>query len=597
MEREWAATSEGGVDYYSVLNVSREATSDDVREAYKRLSRLFHPDRHHSAEKREWAQRQFHSIQRAYEVLTDPARRAAFDQFGEQGLRSGMAVGYKMHSAQELRESFEREARKRRLEEVEQWVQSKSDITAELDSAKLVSPMIRQLLAKAGVHSVPASDLVNVKQLFMRHSFTAGLTDNLSGTLTGHMVSRNNRGAGNIIGTLKRTFGPQSWVSLSVPALPPYVVTMKSTYQPMAEAFCTGQVSMHSLDLSSPPSATVTLGRLMTNTTTAFMTMRTGNQYALGPFWRNSPTRIPPPAPSGVSVGLSGKHGEKGEFVLDVSAGLQQSHISANYTRKIDSHFSVSGGVVVGIGEVSANIAVEGEVDDWTKVGWKVDFGLTSGVKVTVHLQRLGHRIQLPVLLTPLLEADLLLYAAGIPFALAFGLHYTVLKPRRRRRIQQRMEELKEEQRYQLFQQKRHAEEAVRLMAASVERSRSTARSTGGLVIEAAYYGDLPFGIASQNTNSLSATLDTIEASRKALSTTDEPRACDVTLALHALISNSQLVIAGGGSKRFLPGFYDPAFGAKKSLFVRYSFKGVLHEVIARDDQPLAIPMKAHSIE
>ncbi|KAJ1847339.1 hypothetical protein LPJ57_008814, partial [Coemansia sp. RSA 486] len=160
-----------------------------------------------------------------------------------------------------------------------------------------------------------------------------------------------------------------------------------------------------------------------------------------------------------------------------------------------------------------------------------------------------------------------------------------------------RLAELRDEQLAQLHQQKRHAEEAVRLMAPQAERSRRAARAAGGLVIELAMYGDLPVRLAAQNCNQLAAALDAVAESAGALDAADQPRACDVTLALAALVVADQLVVAGGASKRFLPGFYDPAFGAPKSLFVRYSFRGVTHEAVVGDDEALALPMRQHATE
>ncbi|KAJ2753435.1 hypothetical protein IWQ56_006615, partial [Coemansia nantahalensis] len=93
------------------------------------------------------------------------------------------------------------------------------------------------------------------------------------------------------------------------------------------------------------------------------------------------------------------------------------------------------------------------------------------------------------------------------------------------------------------------------------------------------------------------AALDNIRASHAALAAADRPRACDVTLALHALVADDQLVIAASGSRHSLPGFYDPAFGVPKSLFVRYRFRGALHEALVRDGEALAIPMRSHCIE
>ncbi|KAJ2796997.1 hypothetical protein H4S07_006057 [Coemansia furcata] len=376
-------------------------------------------------------------------------------------------------------------------------------------------------------------------------------------------------------------------------------------------------------------------GRPLSPHATAFISVATGNQYALGSVWKNSPTRTlhrqpgkqsssVPRKPSSVTIGLTGARSTDEELGANVTATSNQAYIQAWYKRNIDMYLSVSGGLVVvghnpqpvstagntahhagsasttaqlSLGDISVNIDMVGEIDRHTKLGWKVDLGLASGVTVTIYLRRFRNSVNLPILLTPMLELELAIYASAIPMAAALALHYFVLKPRRRRLIQRQMEILKDEQRYQLSQQQRQAQEAVRLMADAVGRARKQALATNGLVIESALYGDLPFGIAAQDTNIMRAAIAKFGASRTALSATDEPRACDVTVALHALVVGDQLVIAGSGSKQFLPGFYDPTFGAPKSLFICYRFKGKLHEVIVKDDQALAIPMREHCVE
>ncbi|KAJ2533417.1 hypothetical protein EV175_007084, partial [Coemansia sp. RSA 1933] len=211
---------------------------------------------------------------------------------------------------------------------------------------------------------------------------------------------------------------------------------------------------------------------------------------------------------------------------------------------------------------------VTGAINSLTKVDWDVSIGTDFGVLVTLGFTRLEHSIRVPIVLTPFLEVNVALCAIAVPVTAMLGLNYGFFQPRHSRLVQKRMDELKEEQRYQLFQQKREADETVRVIKGSVERSRKRAQATDGLFIESAHYGDLPFNITAENTNGLLAALAHSRESRTALSASDEARACDVTYALHALINDNQLVIAEGGSKRFLPGFYDPAFGVPKSLFV-----------------------------
>jgi molecular chaperone DnaJ len=66
-------------DYYEVLGVSRAATADDLKKAYRKLARQFHPDVNRGDAS---AEESFKEVNEAYEVLSDPDRRAAYDRFG-----------------------------------------------------------------------------------------------------------------------------------------------------------------------------------------------------------------------------------------------------------------------------------------------------------------------------------------------------------------------------------------------------------------------------------------------------------------------------------------------------------------------------------
>lgn len=69
------------MNYYDLLGVSPEATPEQIRAAYRTLVQLFHPDRlaHLKPESRAFAEERLKALNRAYEVLGDPARRAAYD--------------------------------------------------------------------------------------------------------------------------------------------------------------------------------------------------------------------------------------------------------------------------------------------------------------------------------------------------------------------------------------------------------------------------------------------------------------------------------------------------------------------------------------
>ena len=73
-------------DFYAALGVARDASDDDIKKAYRKLAMTYHPDRNNGSKE---AEERFKEITEAYDVLRDPQKRAAYDRYGEAGLRGG----------------------------------------------------------------------------------------------------------------------------------------------------------------------------------------------------------------------------------------------------------------------------------------------------------------------------------------------------------------------------------------------------------------------------------------------------------------------------------------------------------------------------
>ncbi len=73
-------------DFYEILGVSKNANDDEIKKSYRKLAMKYHPDRNKGDES---AERKFKEVSAAYEILKDPQKKAAYDQYGHDAFRQG----------------------------------------------------------------------------------------------------------------------------------------------------------------------------------------------------------------------------------------------------------------------------------------------------------------------------------------------------------------------------------------------------------------------------------------------------------------------------------------------------------------------------
>ena len=91
-------------DYYEVLGVSKSASADDIKRAYRRMAMKYHPDKNPNNKE---AETKFKECAEAYEVLSDPEKRQRYDQFGHDGLRGMGMRDYSHMRWQDISSIFE----------------------------------------------------------------------------------------------------------------------------------------------------------------------------------------------------------------------------------------------------------------------------------------------------------------------------------------------------------------------------------------------------------------------------------------------------------------------------------------------------------
>ncbi|XP_045331466.1 dnaJ homolog subfamily C member 11 [Leopardus geoffroyi] len=543
-------------DYYSLLNVRREASSEELKAAYRRLCMLYHPDKHRDPELKSQAERLFNLVHQAYEVLSDPQTRAIYDIYGKRGLEmEGWEVVERRRTPAEIREEFERLQREREDRRLQQRTNPKGTISVGIDATDLFDRYEEEYEDVSG----SGFPQIEINKMHISQSIEAPLTATDTAILSGSLSTQNGNGGGSINFALRRVTSAKGWGELEFGAgdLQGPLFGLKLFRNLTPRCFVTTNCALQFSSRGIRPGLTTVLARNLDKNTVGYLQWRWGIQSAMN-----------------TSIVRDTK---TSHFTVALQLGIPHSFALISYQHKFqdDDQTRVKGSLKAGFFGTVVEYGAERKISRHSVLGAAVSVGVPQGVSLKVKLNRASQTYFFPIHLTDQLLPSAVFYATVGPLVVYFALHRLVIKPYLRAQKEKELEKQRESTATDILQKKQEAEAAVRLMQESVRRIIEAEESRMGLIIVNAWYGKF-----------------VNDKSKK----TEKVKVIDVTVPLQCLVKDSKLILTEA-SKAGLPGFYDPCVGEEKNLKVLYQFRGVLHQVMAPDGEALRIPKQSHRID
>uniref|UniRef100_A0A8C7ZEY6 DnaJ homolog subfamily C member 11 n=1 Tax=Oryzias sinensis TaxID=183150 RepID=A0A8C7ZEY6_9TELE len=579
-------------DYYSLLNVRKEATLEELKASYRRLCMLYHPDKHRDPELKRQAEQLFNRVHQAYEVLSDAHSRAIYDLFGKKGLEvEGWEVVERKRTPAEIREEYERLQREREERRLQQRTNPKGTISVGVDATDLFDRYDEDF------DELPGGGFphIEINKMHISQSIEAPLTNNDTAMLSGSLSTHNGSGGGNINVTVRRVVSAKGWGEVRSKTPPCWFASAgsRSLYflnKPLSAGLClcpSLQVEFGAGDILGP---LIGLKMFRNITPRCFLTAQCGLQFSpRGPRpscslmtarhldqntmgylqWRWGPT-------SAMTSSLV-RDTKSSHFTLALQLGVPHSYLMMSYQYKFqdEDQTKVKGSLKTGWFGTVVEYGAERKISRHSVLSATVSMGVPQGVTLKLRLARASQTYLFPIHLTDQLLPSAVFYATVGPLVVYMAIHRLIIVPYTQAQKEQELELQRKSSATDIAKKKQEAESAVLLMQESVRRIVEAEESKMGLIILNAWYGKF-----------------VSETSQKQ----EKARVIDVTVPLQCLVKDSKLILTEA-SKVGLPGFYDPCVGEDKSLKLLYQFRGVMHQVISADNEALRIPKQSHRIE
>jgi DnaJ family protein C protein 11 len=299
--------------------VIRQASLNEINNAYHRLSRMYHPDKHGDSERKNEAVELFNRAKKAHEVLSDEQKRAIYDTLGEKALDTNKwKLVTRGKSAEEIREEFEQMKRRRQEREMKQRTNPRGSLEVQIDASDLFLSKRRRKKRSVDLFELLSLPRLAVNSMSITQAVDIPMGASWNSSLSGALKSdtQHRSGSGQVIGNVRRQFGDRTFAELQVSGGQGPMFVLRGSKAITNKSVVTSTLTVHFLDNVVAGNAEFSYGKQFSKHMVGYLTWKAGYD-------------------SSMSSALVYDR-EKNRFQAQVQIGRKDCFLALSYLRRFD---------------------------------------------------------------------------------------------------------------------------------------------------------------------------------------------------------------------------------------------------------------------
>ncbi|CAF1039354.1 unnamed protein product [Adineta steineri] len=540
-------------DLYAILHINKDADVATIQQAYRRLTLLYHPDKHIEPRNKQLAMDLFIQVKKAYDVLNDPQKRAIYDVVGMKGLKAeGWEVANRTKTAREILDEYERLAREREERRFNQITNPSGSVHMTVNLTDIFEQM------NSSDENSDFSPVIEMTEFTVAQGIDIPLTSQDTANVTAVVSTRNGRGTSSLTTSFRRVLADLSWFRVDL-SFGQHNVAAVRYFRRLTQKLQASVAATIGL-ADSGGSAIVTPGFVFS------ITYQLSHYLTSSLEWK-----------TGVdSFMKGGLHYDNQTLAVSsaIQLGFVNSYGAIDGVYRFPNICNLRCSLKLFIFGPWIEYGIDRQLTKYTHGSATVAISSKIGVLLRLKFVRGSQTFTFPLQISQEILPSAVFYATVAPVLGYFILDRLIIRPFTRSEKERDQKKREDEAREKQTERRREAMNAQEVLRSLVEQIKDREGSQG-LIITEARYGRLT--TATTNENSI--------------------QIIDVTVPLQALVKDSALRIGTTVSKSNLTGFYDPCIGDEKSLFIKYSLRSQIHTVLYKDTDPVILPNRDHLVQ